>query len=445
MDDMLGSRLMIAEHQKGPAMDLERRVQALGYRVVGRAVSGPEALEKASRLRPELVLMDVHLDGPMDGIDAAHALRSEYDIPVVYITAAGDETTVSRAKATEPLGYVLKPYEDGDLRTTLAIAVSRRASEARLRMSERQLACMLGSLKDPTIATDLEGRITFMNSAAANLVGRAIHEGVGRPCREVFRMVDERTGDNTEFSIVDSVSRHPVAGPISGKLLLGPHGRRIALEDSATLMRDGTGCPIGIVIELRDLSERRIGELALRQQATTDDLTGLWNRRRFLEQLTQEIARSQRYGSPLCVALVDVDHFKAVNDTLGHDAGDRVLIRLSVLLREGIRDTDQLARLGGDEYLIALPETKLADAQTVLQRVLARIEREPFESGSTGLRLTVSIGLAAFDSSRHTVAGLIKASDMAAYRAKLLGRNCVAADPELVHGDPLHGPIEGRA
>ncbi len=420
---MLASRILIVECNDALATDLERRVTSFGYRVVGRAVSGPEALERAASLRPELVLTEVRLNGPMDGIEAAQALRKKFGIPVVYLTGSGDKSTISRAMHSEPQGYLLKPVEDGSLRAALAIAFSRQVAETRVRASERLLDCLLNSLKDPTISTDLEGRILFMNSAAAVLAGCAVHEGMGKPFPEVFRVVDERTGDKAELSMVDALSCRSAPSESRGKLLLGPDGRRIVLQDSATLMRDGMGSPVGMVIELRDAGHRLHGEGDLRHRASTDDLTGLWNRRRFLEQLTLEVTRSQRFGSPLCVALLDVDHFKAVNDTFGHDAGDRVLARLSTILQEELRDTDLIGRLGGDEFVMALPETKEDEAEIVLNRLVTRIGGEALETVRAGTRVTVSIGLAAYDAARHDVAGLIKSSDEAVYQAKSCGRN----------------------
>ncbi|MDC7226227.1 MAG: diguanylate cyclase [Spirochaetales bacterium] len=159
--------------------------------------------------------------------------------------------------------------------------------------------------------------------------------------------------------------------------------------------------------------------------AFTDPLTGLLNRRKFIEVLDQERARASRYGEKLTFIMIDIDHFKAVNDSFGHDAGDKALIRFAEIVKTSLRETDSAGRLGGEEFGIILPETNSQQAKIVAERIRARIENES-ESMEDGVpQFTASFGIARFDSDHNTSADLTQESDQALYYAKENGRNRV--------------------
>ena len=155
--------------------------------------------------------------------------------------------------------------------------------------------------------------------------------------------------------------------------------------------------------------------------SVTDELTGLHNRRRLMESLTDEVRRSQRLKHTFCVLMVDVDHFKKYNDTFGHLAGDGVLARVAALLREATREVDDVARYGGEEFLVMLPETGMTEALEIAERVRARVAAEVFP----GRRITVSIGVSEFPLYGNTPEEVIAAADEALYEAKREGRDRV--------------------
>ncbi len=178
-------------------------------------------------------------------------------------------------------------------------------------------------------------------------------------------------------------------------------------------------------VALRRQIERQRRELE--RLATTDVLTGVFNRRVLLERLELELRRFRRYGSRLCVLLLDVDHFKRVNDSHGHLAGDAVLVALGQILRTRVRATDMAGRYGGEEFCVLLPETDLEAGRELAERLRQRVAAEAFAAGGAAFRVTCSVGVAEFDTARQKVTDLLQAADEALYRAKQEGRDRVCA------------------
>ena len=165
----------------------------------------------------------------------------------------------------------------------------------------------------------------------------------------------------------------------------------------------------------------------LREQATHDPLTGLCNRRYLEENLARELHRAQRGNWPLCVVMLDLDHFKPFNDSFGHDAGDSTLRELSQVLREKLRKSDILSRYGGDEFVLVLPNSSLADARQRLEQILVLIKQKQTRQGSLLGQVTVSAGVAASPEHGSTVSELVRAADVALVAAKKAGRDRVVA------------------
>ncbi|MCC5884373.1 MAG: sensor domain-containing diguanylate cyclase [Halomonas sp.] len=180
---------------------------------------------------------------------------------------------------------------------------------------------------------------------------------------------------------------------------------------------------------VRDITEQKRLELRLRQLSRTDELTGLFNRRYFMQRLVQELARYRRYGRPTSVVLFDFDHFKHINDTHGHPAGDQVLVSVGKLLRHKLRTNDIPARLGGEEFALLLPETGIQEAVGVAEKVRHLITEQAFTS-EEGHRFgaAVTCGVSAFVGSEETVEAILHRADHNLYEGKRAGRNRVVAD-----------------
>lgn len=213
--------------------------------------------------------------------------------------------------------------------------------------------------------------------------------------------------------------------------------RWVAAVSNPIYDKDGTSR--GIRSSIRDISVQKELEAELQSLAATDSLTGTLNRRAFLEKANEEIYRAARYDKPMTVAMFDLDHFKAVNDTYGHHIGDRCIVMLTDLVKASIRQSDLFARFGGEEFVLLLPETHLAPALQLCDRLRKRVEAHPVETDRGPINITVSVGLADFQQNATTLEEIIARADAALYTAKRNGRNQVAYG-STVHRDsaPCH-------
>ena len=237
--------VLVVEDETIIALAIRSTLEGLGYQVPAIAVSGDEAIHKAIECRPDLVLMDIHLRGDMDGIDAIQEIRRRIDVPVIYLTAYADPATVERARKTEPYGYLLKPFEQRELHIVIEMALYRHEMQRKLRESERWLAATLRSIGDAVVATDGDWRIRFLNPAAEKLTGWSAEEAIGRELAQVLPVA--MGGAPRPLSTDDDVS----GGGIAEATLTTRSGARIPIQESSTTIRDDDGRVIGTVIAIR--------------------------------------------------------------------------------------------------------------------------------------------------------------------------------------------------
>lgn len=262
---MAKAKIMVVEDEGIVALSIQRKLKHLGYDVPAVVATGEEAIKQAEYVSPNLVLMDIMLDGPMDGVEAAASIRDRFDIPVIYLTANSDETTLQRAKITQPFGYLLKPFESRELHTAIEMALYKHQMEAKLKESERWLGTTLKSIGDAVIATDIGGRIKFMNPIAEALTGWSEVEALGNELSSVFQTRDEQLGTPLESPVISVLREgHPV-NLITPPLLLSRAGTERLIEATISPIKDNTYTLSGVVVVFRDITERRQAELALQK------------------------------------------------------------------------------------------------------------------------------------------------------------------------------------
>ena len=298
--------ILIVEDEGLIAADVQKKLQRLGYPVPAIAQSGVEALRCARSTPFALVLMDIRLKGDMDGIATAQALKTEFETPVVYMTAHADEETIGRAKLTEPLGYILKPITDGDLRSVVQISLYRHQMERRVRTSEAWLSTTLRSVGDGIIATDTAGEIVFMNPVAEKLTGWSGSDASGRLLMEVLGLIEGSSGQpskNPVFDLLPGESRscHLIARNGADTMVEVEcfENRAPATSMPTTPPTAAADDLIGAIVVLRDITARRRMEGRLlqsqRMEAVANMAGGLAHD--FNNQLTVILGYAEELGA----------------------------------------------------------------------------------------------------------------------------------------------------
>ena len=252
------AEIMIVEDEAVVAMDLENKLQTLGFKVSATVPSGEEAIEAALTHQPGLILMDIMLQGEMDGIEAARVLRDVLDVPVIYLTSYSDQNTIERAKTTQPFGYLLKPFRERELLAAIEMAVYKHQADLALKRQQEWLATILRSIGDGVIATDGKGRIQFMNKVAESLTGWTEEEARGKPVPEVFSIVDGVVRKPIECPVDTSLRNGSPAELPEDAVLIDRTGREFAIDDGAAPIKDEKGNLIGVVLAFRDITEKKL-------------------------------------------------------------------------------------------------------------------------------------------------------------------------------------------
>jgi PAS domain S-box-containing protein len=253
------ANILVVEDEKIVAADIASTLQGLGYSVPGVVSSGEEAIRRANELHPDLVLMDIMLGGQMDGVQAARLMRQRFRIPVVFLTAYADGDSLNRARASEPFGYIVKPFNEKELRSTIEIALYKHEVEQQLMQRERWFSTTLRCVADAVIATDPDGKVTFMNPISEALIGSKAEHALGRPITEIFQVIDQETGQPAE---------HPVKAILQGRsatsathaALVDKEGREISIDSRTAPIIDAKGILLGAVVVFRDITERKRNE-----------------------------------------------------------------------------------------------------------------------------------------------------------------------------------------
>jgi two-component system, cell cycle sensor histidine kinase and response regulator CckA len=262
---MTNTRVLVVEDELIVAKDIQNRLNILGYTVPAIATSGKEAIEKVSELRPDLVLMDIVLKGDMDGVETAQKMREHFDIPIVYLTAYADESTLQRTKLTEPYGYILKPFEEIELRTTIEMALYKHKMEKKLEESEKWFASILRCIDDAVIATNTENIVTFINPVAEALTGWKQSDALGKDLALIFNIVDQQSRAIIENPAIIARREDSTINLTKPTLLISRDGKETSIETSAAPIKEDQKKTVGAVLIFRDITERKRLEDQLRQ------------------------------------------------------------------------------------------------------------------------------------------------------------------------------------
>lgn len=491
-------KILIIEDEGIVALEVKDRLQNMGYAVVDTLSRGEDAYEAAQRTNPDLILMDIKLKGSVDGIEAAALIRTELDIPVIYLTAYSSDELRDRALKSCPSGYIIKPFKETELNILIKLALQKHVKDKKfneitdnlqdkiehsrndLAEANRRLEEQIqqSRLREQEIERNYEIQKIISKVLRASLEPISIKEHLQRTLELILSvswLALEKKG-SIFLTIEGKEELEMVAWHGLGENLLElcgvlPFGyclcgraaltRKLVFSDCLDERHDvrfdgmqphGHYCvPIisgdkilgvlnmyvrhghirderaddflnAIADTLAGIIERRSIQRKLRHMALYDNLTGIPNRTMFFDRLGQSLALAKRHDRILVLFYLDLDKFKHINDTLGHDAGDELLKETARRLQSCLRKSDTAARMGGDEFTVILTEVaNETDAAAVANKIIETLQI-PLELKGYMCPIGTSIGISIYPTSATEASALIKKADMAMYAAKTNGR-----------------------
>ncbi|HVF78498.1 MAG TPA: EAL domain-containing protein [Solirubrobacteraceae bacterium] len=414
--ELLLAPVLIVDDDPRKRLSIHAMLAPLGHEIV-EAACGEEALHAVMARTFAVILMDVQMPG-MDGYETARLIRLRRECehtPIIFITAGVEDVAqIPIAYASGAVDFMVGAITPAVLRAKVSVFVElflksleleRSLGEVtfvseQFRDSEAHARAVLHNVGDGIVTLSDDGLVESFNRAASRLFGYSEAEAIGQPFA----------------GMIPPTGRAGRSDPSAGSLGTRKDGSSFPVEQNLSQVQLGTRTVH--ILCVRDISEREAYTDALRHQTLHDALTGLPNRVLFRERLSHAVSRSVRTGEPLALFLVDLDDFKHVNDTIGHENGDVLLRLLSARLVGCLRESDTVARLGGDEFaILPIEPTNLPAAATVAWKVQAALEA-PFVCAEHSVQLAASIGMALLPEHGHTVDDLMRRADLALYDAK---------------------------
>ncbi|MDR3435819.1 EAL domain-containing protein [Telmatospirillum sp.] len=535
------AKVLVVEDERIVALHLRQQLTRLAYDVVAVAHSGEQALLQVAAHHPDIVLMDIHIEGKVDGIDTAQEIRAGFRIPVIFLSAHSEEATLQRARASQPFGYLLKPFSERELHATIQMSLERRAVETALWESEERLRLALDAAEMGSWELDPETGCLLPAGQAERILGfpeevfsrswddflalvhpddrssvigmfdcvmqdrglcqaefRSGQDGAktrwlkvqGRvfkvgEARRVIGVVQDVTDRravevrlrqaatvfeamqdgivifdanlkiitvNQGFSIMSGYGEEELAGRelylLSGRTnetdirrnvieatllhagfwqgevrAVRKNGDVFPLQVKVAAVMDTAGKLTHYIAICSDVSAIRQAETDLKYLAHYDPLTDLPNRLLAMDRLEHAMDRCERGRQHIGLLFIDLDHFKNINDTLGHSVGDDLLKQVAQRMRRAVRAEDTVARLGGDEFMVIVENVEHVEDIADIARKVVALVATPIAVSGNDLCISASVGISLFPEDGTSRETLIRAADTAMYAAKDLGRS----------------------
>lgn len=360
-----GRRILPVEDERVVARDLQNRLKKLGYEVPVVASSKVEAKQVIEEVRPDLVLMDIRLNGVPEGIDAAREIREKFDLPVVYLTAHSDPETLDQAKLTEPFGYVLKPFEDRELLATIEIAVHKHRMEKRLREKER----LINLSHDAIITTDSGGAITTWNAGAEEIYGWPEKEAAGHRLNDLLQTRSATTNQEMD----DALRRD---GRWDGELVRSTRNGAELFIDSRQVLVEGMNGDTGGMLEInRDITDRKRAQAAL--DATLSQLkSALTEKTVLLREVHHRVKNNLAVISSLLGMKADTTENSEAREALEQS---QQRVRSIAMIHEQLYGTDHLDRIPFADYARQLAVELQAAFGAASRGIPITVEAEPID------------------------------------------------------------------
>ncbi|MDD7805725.1 MAG: diguanylate cyclase [Endozoicomonas sp. (ex Botrylloides leachii)] len=433
MDEAGKAKILVVDDRPENLLAMDKLLKPLGANI-HKASSGEEALSEVLSHRFAVILLDVQMPG-MDGFEVAtllHSNKQTESIPIIFVTAINkDQSYISKGYQAGAVDYLPKPINPdvliGKVKVFLILEEQRQALEEvskELRWISKKNQLLLDCVDEGIVGLDAEGHITFTNPVASQYLDGGEGNLLGE---HISQFLFE--GDKTTVLDAWNTSELKEGCMIKGNTIRQSHiiyrknKGRFPSEYSLAALLDDRQKVSGAVLLFRDITTRKKLEDELIRMAKYDSLTGLANRVLFREFILASMARSHRRKKHTVVMFLDLDHFKAINDTLGHDVGDQLLISVAKRLQTCVRDGDMIARLGGDEFAVILDDVAERRDATIVAEKIVKAIKAPYKLAGEDHFVGASIGIASYPEIGPEADDVIRAADQAMYVVKKEGRD----------------------
>jgi diguanylate cyclase (GGDEF)-like protein/PAS domain S-box-containing protein len=386
---------------------------------VRRCSEGLERLDGIAAIVVDLYLPDTR------GIDTFDRLfRAAPKVPILILIESQHEETAKLAVQAGAQDYLFTDRLDAYLLPKAVGGMIERATYAEALFEEKEFAQItLNSIGDAVVSTDVSGKVTYLNAVAEILTGWSLKEARGRPLEDVFRIIDATTRNTAQNPMMLAIRANKATALTSNCVLIRRDGVESGIEDSTAPIHDRQGAVTGAVMVFHDVSAARAMTLKMSYLAQHDSLTDLPNRVLLNDRLSEAISLSSRYQRKLALLFIDLDHFKHINDSLGHPVGDRLLQLVARRIFSCVRGSDTVGRQGGDEFVVLLWEVRHAEDAAITAAKILETLRLSYEIDAHQLHITASIGIATYPDDGTDAETLMKKADLAVYHAKETGRD----------------------
>ncbi len=430
------------------SLDLLSRILSNQDFNVRVAPTGQLALRSIRIDPPTLILLDVGLPD-IDGFEICQQLNADpltRHIPIIFLSSQDDVQAKAKAFQTGAVDFITKPFEAVELLARINNHIrlqdlwhrlhkrnqhqQRLLNEHRtlkqLLFQEKELAeVTLQSIGDAVVTTDAAGKIQSLNPVAEKLLRLSRSRAEGREIQDVFRLYNELTGAVVNHPVLVALRAGEVVSPDEQSILVNIEGEEFPISESVAPIRDRAGNVIGAIMVFRDVTESRQMARRLSWQATHDPLTNLYNRSEFERQLLLVVERVRLQEQQAALCYMDLDRFKIVNDTCGHEAGDELLRQVTLTVQQRISSQDIFARVGGDEFALILLNRSPEEAEALAEKICRVVQEFRFAWQAHTFKIGASIGLVHLDEDYRDTSEILSSADAACYFSKEQGRNQV--------------------
>ena len=392
-----------------------------------------QAYEKALQLQPDVILLDIEMP-QLNGFEVCQQLKNSpltCDISIIFISALTEAEFEFNSLSYGAVDFIARPFnrEICRLRVQNHLILQQQAKALRLGQQQiyaekQRLQVTLNSIGDAVIATDVDGCITFVNPIAERMTGWRASDAVGQHVTTVMQLQDADSKQRSTNPIMLALSeKRIVAMALNCELINRSSAEAIPVEDSAAPIFDINGDMLGAIIVFHDVGQARALATKMSFLANHDQLTGLPNRVLLNDRIHQACRLAAMIERQVGIILLDIDQFKYLNDSLGHQLGDALLLMLVKRLQTVLEADHTLARIGGDEFVLIYPDIAHIEQISILAQNIHRVMRQPFDIDGKKYSMSLSMGISLYPTDSASEEELMRHADVALFKAKQEGRN----------------------